>query len=175
MTNIKDSEKEQLIKAKIGHKVKIHFTCKFEDGTVFDSSIGKEPLEFIIGENDTFADLEQGVIGMIPEESKSVEISPDKIYGTHRKEKVHVINRGDFPEEIKPEIGLQFQIKQENGITEIFRVTDISDTTITLDGNHPLAGKKLFFDIQNLFYCGTVSVSRIANIGSSNSVISLSV
>ncbi|MBM4146648.1 MAG: tetratricopeptide repeat protein [Nitrospira sp.] len=148
MTNTKDSEKEPLIKAKIGDRVNIHFTCKFEDGTVYDSSIGKEPLQFIIGENQTFTGLEQAVIGMIPEESKSIEISSDNIYGPHRKEIVHIIRHDQFPEDIKPEIGLQFQIKQENGVTEIFRVTDISDTNITLDGNHPLAGKKLFFDIQ---------------------------
>jgi tetratricopeptide (TPR) repeat protein len=85
---------------------------------------------------------------MGPNESKTIEISPDKAYGQHRNELVYIIHREQFPEDIKPEIGLQFQIKQEDGVTETFRVTDISDSNITLDGNHPLAGKTLFFDIQ---------------------------
>jgi len=141
-------EEEKIIKAKIGDKVKVHFTCKFEDGTIFDSSVGKEPLEIILGEGQLIKGLEQAIAGMGANESKTIEISPDKAYGHHRKELVHLIPREQFPADIKPEIGIQFQIKQEGGATEIFRVTDVSESNITLDGNHPLAGKKLFFDIQ---------------------------
>lgn len=99
---------------------------------------------------------------MPPDESKTIEISSDKAYGPHRKELVHIIHREQFPANIKPEIGLQFQIKQEDGVTEIFRVTNISESNITLDGNHPLAGKDLLFDI-NVIEIEQTNISKAAD------------
>ncbi len=141
-------EDQKIEGAKAGDAVKIHFTCKLEDGTVFDTSAGKEPLHFVIGEHQVMQGLEEAVIGMKSGESKSVIIPPDKAFGPHLKEKVHVVNRDQFPRELEPMVGMKFEIKQEDGITNVVRVTDVSDTAVTLDTNLPLAGKELFFDIE---------------------------
>jgi FKBP-type peptidyl-prolyl cis-trans isomerase 2 len=148
MSQMSETEDQKIEGAKAGDAVKIHFTCKLEDGTVFDTSAGKEPLDFIVGEHQVMQGLEEAVIGMKPGESKSVIIPPDKAFGPHLEEKVHVVNRDQFPRELEPMVGMKFEIKQEDGVTNVVRVTDVSDMTVTLDTNLPLAGKELFFDIE---------------------------
>ncbi len=143
-----EREDQKTAGAKIGDVIKIHFTCKLEDGTVFDTSAGKEPLDFVIGEHQVMPGLEEAVIGMAQGESKSVIIPPEKAFGPHLKEKVHIVSRDQFPRELEPMVGMKFEIKQEDGVTNTVRVTDVSDQTVTLDTNHPLAGKDLFFDIE---------------------------
>jgi len=131
--------------------VKIHFTCKLEDGTVYDSSIGKEPLQFVIGEGDvSIKGLDQAVIGMHQGETKSVIIPPDQAFGPRLEEKIHVIDRAQFPSNVQPAVGLKFEIRQENGGLDVIAVTDVSESTVTLDANHPLAGKDLRFEIKLL-------------------------
>jgi FKBP-type peptidyl-prolyl cis-trans isomerase 2 len=148
MSATNEMEDQKASGAKAGDLVKIHFTCKLEDGTVFDTSAGKEPMIFEIGKHEVMSGLEEAVIGMAEGESKSVIVPQDKALGPHLKEKVHVVARDQFPRELEPMVGMKFEIKQDNGITNTIRVTEVSDQTVTLDSNHPLAGKELYFDIE---------------------------
>jgi FKBP-type peptidyl-prolyl cis-trans isomerase 2 len=134
--------------AKIGDAVKVHFTCKLEDGTVFDTSLGHEPLQFTIGSGGVVPGLEQAVTGMNEGESKTIIVPPDQAFGPHLEEKVHVVGRDQFPENIQPVIGMKFEIRQSDGVTDVVRVTDVSESGVTLDTNHPLAGKDLLFEIE---------------------------
>lgn len=135
-------------KAKNGDKVKVHYTGKFEDGKVFDSSIEREPLEFTIGKGQVIQGFEEAVEGMNPGESKSAEISAEKAYGPHRKEMVTAVKRNRFPADIDPKVGQRLQLRQADGKTIRVTVTNVSESEVTLDANHPLAGKNLTFDIK---------------------------
>lgn len=152
-----------MAQAKIGDIVKVHFICKLEDGTLFDSSIEKEPLTFTIGEGQVMQGLEQAVIGMVQGESKTVKIPADKAFGPYLAEKVHVIGREQFPENLQPVVGIKFEIKQEDGTTNVVRVTDVSESSVTLDTNHPLAGKDLSFDIE-LIDVEQTNISKAAEL-----------
>ncbi|MBI5025265.1 MAG: peptidylprolyl isomerase [Nitrospirae bacterium] len=137
-----------MTQAKHGDTVKIHYTGKLEDGTVFDTSIGREPLQFKIGENQVIQGFEKGIIGMNPNESKTITIPSDEAYGPYRKEMVLDIPVNQFPPSIQPEIGQQLELRQPNGQAIIVAVIQASESHVTLDANHPLAGKNLIFDIQ---------------------------
>lgn len=137
-----------MAQAKPSDHVKVHYTGKLEDGTVFDSSQGGEPLEFTIGGGQIIQGFEDGVVGMNPGESKTVNIPADRAYGPYRQEMVIVVDRDEFPPEISPNIGDQLQMNTPDGQAFIVTVTDVTDTDVTLDANHPLAGKDLTFDIQ---------------------------
>lgn len=134
--------------AKYGDSVEVHFTCTLEDGSVFDSSVGREPLQFTIGESQFIQGFDHAVIGMSPGESKTVKIPAIDAYGPRRGEFVHSVSRSQFPDNIMPEVGMKLQIEQENGETSSITVTDVSESHVTMDANHPLAGKDLIFDIQ---------------------------
>ncbi|HEX30313.1 TPA: peptidylprolyl isomerase [Candidatus Poribacteria bacterium] len=139
-----------MAQAKRGDTVKVHYTGKLEDGTVFDTSLDRPPLQFTIGEGRLIPGFEEAVIGMSPGESKTVKVPADRAFGPHYEEMVLVVDRAEFPEHIDPEIGQQLQISQMDGRTIIVTVTDVSESTVTLDANHPLAGKDLIFDIKLL-------------------------
>lgn len=131
-----------------GDTVKVHYTGKLEDGTVFDSSNEREPLEFTIGNGQIISGFEQAVIGMTPGETKTATIPPEEAYGPHREDMTLTVDREQFPEDINPEPGQQLQIQQPDGKAAIVVVSDVSTSTVTLDANHPLAGKPLTFDIR---------------------------
>jgi len=138
---------------KHGDTVKIHYTGKLEDGSVFDTSIDSDPLQFTIGENQVIQGFEKGVTGMEINESKTITIPPDEAYGPHHEEMVFNIPVAQFPPDIEPKIGQQLQLSQENGQTMIAVVTQLSESNVTesnvtIDVNHPLAGETLIFDIQ---------------------------
>ncbi|MBS3759793.1 MAG: peptidylprolyl isomerase [Desulfobacterales bacterium] len=137
-----------MTQAKEGDTVKIHYTGKFDDGTVFDSSSEKEPLEFVIGDGQVIPGVEEAVIGMNPEEDKTVVIPPEKAYGEYHDDMVVEVDKTKFPEHIQPELGLELELKQEDGNSIFVIVTNVSDNEVTLDANHPLAGKDLTFEIQ---------------------------
>lgn len=134
--------------AKQGDTVKIHYTGKFNDGTVFDASSDDEPLEFVIGEGQVIAGVEEAVIGMNPEERKEAVIPPEKGYGQYHDDMVVEVEKDKFPEHIQPEPGLELELQQEDGESVFVVVTNVSDEEVTLDANHPLAGKDLTFDIR---------------------------
>lgn len=137
-----------MTQAKDGDTVKVHYTGKLEDGTVFDSSVERDPLQFTIGDGQIITGFEQAVIGMNPGDSKTAKIPADDAYGQRREEMVAQVDRDQFPEHVRPKVGQHLQIRQPGGQSVIVRVTDISESSITLDANHPLAGKDLVFDIQ---------------------------
>ncbi|MDZ7830504.1 MAG: peptidylprolyl isomerase [Desulfobacterales bacterium] len=134
--------------AKEGDTVRIHYTGKFDDGTVFDTSGENEPLEFVIGDGQVIPGVEEAVIGMNPEENKTTMIPPEKAYGQYHEDMVIEVEKNKFPEHIQPEPGLELELKQEDGNSMFVIVTNVSDEEVTLDANHPLAGKDLTFEIQ---------------------------
>lgn len=136
-----------MAQASHGDTVKIHFTCSLEDGTIFDTSAGKNPLVFTIGQNQVLKGLEQAVIGMQQGETKKITITADEIFGPHLQEKVNVVSRDKFPSDLEPVVGMRFEIKQKDGSTSAIKITNVTESTVTLDANHPLAGKDLHFDI----------------------------
>jgi peptidylprolyl isomerase len=137
-----------MTQAKYGNTVKVHYTGKLDDGTIFDSSFDSDPLEFTIGEGHVIQGFEQAVVGMDLNETKTVKIPVDKAYGPHRDDLIVVVNRSQLPADSKPEIGEQLEGRQPDGNIVVATVIDVSDSSVTLDANHPLAGKDLTFDIQ---------------------------
>lgn len=137
-----------MAQAKSGDTVKVHYTGKFADGTVFDSSLDREPLEFAIGEGQVIPGFEQAVEGMNTGDTKTVTIPAAEAYGPVNEEMVMEVDRSEFPDDLKPEVGDQLQMTQPDGETFIVSVTNADDTTVTLDANHPLAGKDLIFEIK---------------------------
>jgi peptidylprolyl isomerase len=137
-----------MAKVKMGDTVKVHYTGKLDDGTVFDTSINSEPLQFKIGEGQLIPDFEQAVIGMNPGESKTFQIPSDNAYGPPQEDLVKVVKRSEFPPDLEPRIDQRLQVRQSDGQTFAVTVTAITEEEVTLDGNHPLAGQDLTFDIQ---------------------------
>jgi len=137
-----------MTQAKLGDTVRVHYTGRLEDGTVFDTSIDRDPLQFTIGEGWLIPGFEEAVVGMNPGESKTTTIPADKAYGPYYEEMVVEVSRSQFPEDLEPEVGQQLQILQADGRAIVVRVTEVSESSVTLDANHPLAGKDLIFDIQ---------------------------
>jgi peptidylprolyl isomerase len=141
-------KEEIMAQAKNGDTVKVHYSGKLDDGTLFDTSAEREPLEFTIGEGKLIPDFEQAVVGMEPGESKNIQITSENAYGPHHEEMVMVVDRKDIPEGLDPQVNQKLQVQQQNGQSFVVTVTEVSEANVTLDGNHPLAGKDLSFDIQ---------------------------
>jgi peptidylprolyl isomerase len=141
-------EEVTMARAKDGETVRVHYTAKMEDGKVVDSTADQDPWEFTLGKGNVIPGFEQAVIGMSPGESKTVKVSSDKAYGPHLKERILEIDRNRFPKHITPEVGQHLRIPQQDGTTAAVTVTAVSESKVTIDGNHPLAGKDLVFDIE---------------------------
>jgi peptidylprolyl isomerase len=137
-----------MVHAKPGDTVKIHYTGRLDDGTVFDSSANGEPLEFTLSGGEVIPGFDQAVVGMSPGESKTEKIAMDQAYGPYREEMVIEVNRQQLPPDLQPEVGQQLQVQQENGQLIPVLVTEVTESQVTLDANHPLAGEDLTFDIQ---------------------------
>ena len=137
-----------MAQAENGDTVKIHYTGKVDDGSVFSSSSNQGPMQFKLGEGHVILGFEEGVVGMSPGESKSIKIPPEQGLGAHHDQMVQVIDRKQLPPDLEPEVGQQLQVRRSGGQTMLVTLTDISDATVTLDSNHPLAGKALAFDIK---------------------------
>lgn len=137
-----------MAQAKHGDTVKVHYTGKLDDGTVFDSSTDRDPLEFTIGAGNIIPGFEKAVVGMAQGESKTEIIPTEQAYGPYMEEMVVTIDRQQMPPEIEPEVGQQLHIQQPDGQLLPVMVTNISNGNVTLDANHPLAGENLTFDIK---------------------------
>lgn len=131
-----------------GDNVKVHYTGKLDDGTVFDSSEGREPLDFAVGSGQVIAGFDEAVLGMAVGETKIVHIPVEKAYGKRNEELVMEVPVAQVPPDLNPEVGMRLEMGGLNG--EIMRVvvTGISDSHITLDANPPLAGKDLTFTLE---------------------------
>ena len=134
--------------AKNGDIVQVDYTGTLENGTVFDTSVGREPLNFTLGEGKMIPKFEEAVLGMKIGESKTFTIPADDAYGPYRDDLILVVNREDLPTDLDPEVGQQLQMTQPDGGTSVGTVTNATDTTITVDFNHPLAGEDLTFEIE---------------------------
>ena len=130
-----------------GDTVKVNYTGKLLDGTVFDTSDGREPLQFTVGQGQLIKDFENAVVGMNPGDTKTVQIASENAYGPHHDQLVFVIPRKELPEGIDPQVDQRFQMHAENGNDLVVTVIAASENDVTFDGNHPLAGKDLNFDI----------------------------
>lgn len=134
--------------AKNGDFVKVHYTGTLADGTLFDSSREREPLEFTLGEGQLIPGFEKTVLGMTAGESRTVTIPAAEAYGPYREEMVLDVPRNQLPPEMRPEVGMQLQLGEEQDAGMVVRITSVTEAHITLDANHPLAGQDLTFDIQ---------------------------
>ncbi len=137
-----------MAQAKQGDTVKVHYTGKLDDNSVFDSSEGRSPLEFTIGQGQVIPGFEKAVIGLDEGGSASVRIEPKDAYGVRHDNLVFVIDRGELPEDLNPQMDQRFQMRSDNGQELVVTVTGISEKDVTFDANHPLAGQALNFDIQ---------------------------
>jgi peptidylprolyl isomerase len=134
--------------AKQGDTVAIHYTGTLDDGSVFDSSDGRDPLEFEVGSGQIIPGLDAEIPGMNIGDKKSVVIEPDLAYGPVNPEAKQSVPRADIPDEIPLEVGLPLQVQTPEGQQIPVTVAEVNDDTVTLDANHPLAGKVLKFDIE---------------------------
>ncbi|MCP1714291.1 peptidylprolyl isomerase [Methanocalculus alkaliphilus] len=132
--------------AEEGDTVRVHYTGTLSDGSTFDSSVGREPLEFTIGAGEVIPGFDSAVIGMTVDETKTVTIPADEAYGQHRDDLLFTIEHELFPGEI-PEIGAQVPVSMDNGMIAQSIVTSVNETAVILDLNHPLAGEDLTFEI----------------------------
>ena len=139
-----------MARAKHGDTVKVHYSGKLEDGKIFGYSADGDPLQFTIGEGKIISGFEQAIVGISPGESKTEKVPARQAFGPYKEELVLEFDRKLIPPEIKPAIGKKIQIRQSDGMTTQSVITDISESKVTLDANHPLAGKDLIFDIKLL-------------------------
>jgi FKBP-type peptidyl-prolyl cis-trans isomerase 2 len=144
----RNNKGENMAQVKSGEKAKVHYTGTLEDGTVFDSSREREPLEFEVGAGQLIEGFDQAVDGMTVGETKNVKIPAEKAYGPHRPDLVIEVDKTQFPEGLNPEVGQQLQTQDNQGQPLIVSVAAIDDDKVTLDANHPLAGKDLNFEIE---------------------------
>ncbi len=128
--------------------IRVHYTGKLEDGTEFDSSKGKDPIEFKVGQGNLIPGFEKGVVGMKLGETKTISIPSEEAYGDRQEELIAKIDKKEFPSNISPKTGMQLQVKRPDGQTMPVMIIDVSEDTVTLDGNPPLAGETLIFDVE---------------------------
>ena len=137
-----------MAQAKQGDTVRVHYTGTLDDGTMFDTSADREPLEFTIGGGQVIVGFDIAVLNMAPGEKRVSVIPALEAYGEHSPELVTDVDRERFPADMELEIGQQLQVGLPDNQQAIVMVVDISDTAVTLDANHPLAGQQLTFDIE---------------------------
>ncbi|MGB7393149.1 MAG: peptidylprolyl isomerase [Pricia sp.] len=136
-------------KVKNDDTVKVHYTGKLIDGQVFDSSVERgEPIKFTMGQGQLIPGFEKGLVDMEVNEKKTINISKDEAYGEVKDELIQKVPKEQLPEDIKPEVGMGLTSKTQNGQDVNLIVKEVNEDTITVDGNHPLAGKSLIFDLE---------------------------
>jgi peptidylprolyl isomerase len=136
-----------LARAKEGDTVRVHYTGKLDDGSVFDSSQGRDPLEFTLGGGQVIPGFEQAILGMQPGESKTVSIESEEAYGPRRDELTLRVGRNQLPPEMEPQVGQRLQMQQGEQ-TVVVVITGVDAEGVTLDANHPLAGRDLTFELE---------------------------
>ncbi|GAB3566833.1 peptidylprolyl isomerase [Spirosoma luteolum] len=138
-----------MAQAKSGDTVQVHYTGTLTDGTVFDSSAGRTPLEFIVGSGQVIKGFDDGVEGMSEGEKKTINIPVEDAYGPANEEMIFTLNRSDIPDDIPLEKGMTLNMHEDGNPRAIpVIVRDLTDTNVTLDANHPLAGQDLVFEVE---------------------------
>lgn len=136
--------------AQVGDLVRVHYTGKLMSGEVFDSSKDRDPLEFTLGNQELLAGFEEGVVGLKPGESKSVTLEPEEAFGDRREDLVLEVAKNEFPQHINPSVGLQLRLTNSSGDALTAVITEVGKESVTVDGNHPMAGQTVVFDIELL-------------------------
>lgn len=134
--------------AQHGDTVTVHYTGTLEDGTIFDSSQGRDPLVFTVGGGQVIPGFDTAVLGMQTGETRRTVIAPDQAYGAYHDELVFSLSRTELPPQIEPAVGEQYQMRRPDGQAFVVTVRDVSPSDVTFDANHPLAGAALTFDIE---------------------------
>lgn len=137
-----------MIEAKTGDTVQVHYTGKLQDGTVFDTSEERDPLQFKLGEGKIIPGFENAIVGMKKGESKSFNIRPENGYGEYNDELIFEVERNRLPDDVSPEVGMYLESVQDDGRRVPVKITDIEEEKIKLDANHPLAGHELIFEVK---------------------------
>jgi peptidylprolyl isomerase len=133
-----------------GDQVRVNYVGRFADGSIFDTSEGQVPLEFTVGAGQVIDGFDQAVVGLKAGESRKVVVSPEKGYGEHMPEMVAEVERQQIPDHEKLVLGSMLEVGLEDGQSLEVQVVELSDASVVLDGNHPLAGKELHFEIEVL-------------------------
>ncbi|OIQ31796.1 MAG: peptidylprolyl isomerase [Alphaproteobacteria bacterium MedPE-SWcel] len=133
---------------KNGDTVRIHYTGKLTDGTVFDSSEGRDPLEFTVGEGHVIKGMDDGMVDMAAGDKKTLEIACEDAYGPINPDARQAIPREGIPDDIPLEIGTMLQMQTPEGQVLPVTVVEVEEATVTLDANHRLAGQDLIFDVE---------------------------
>ncbi len=134
--------------AKAGDAVQVHYTGKLADGEVFDSSEGREPLGFALGGGNVIPGFENAIIGMQVGEAKDVVIPINEAYGERHEQMIQTVPRDQMDLGVEPEIGMTVELHSESGEVIPLVISEVTETTVTVDGNHPLAGQELHFNIR---------------------------
>jgi len=132
---------------RVGDTIRVHYVGKLEDGSVFDTTEGGASLEFKVGDGEFLAGLEQGVVGMGTGETKTIWIPAENAYGLPKEERIFEYEKKKLPEDFTPMVGRPFQMYRADGMPVTVTIVGVSEDTIKMDCNHPLAGKNLIFDI----------------------------
>lgn len=133
---------------KKGDTIKVHYHGKLADGSTFDSSEGREPLEFEVGGGMVIPGFDEGVTGMAIGEKKTILIPADEAYGPKQEEMLMEFPRDRFPADMVPEVGMQLNMSNGSGQNFPVTITEVGDENVMLDANHPLAGEDLTFDLE---------------------------
>lgn len=135
-------------KAEDGHTVKVHYTVREEEDSIHETSKDKQPIQFTIGGGNVISGLEKGVVGMAVGESKTLTVPPEEAFGVMREELITSIKKDNLPEGITPQIGKVLELKRPSGQNMRLKITDVQEDSVTLDANHPLAGRTFQLDVQ---------------------------
>jgi FKBP-type peptidyl-prolyl cis-trans isomerase 2 len=133
---------------KENNTIKVNYTGKLSDGQVFDSSEGKEPLEFTLGQGQIIPGFEKGVMDMKLNEKKTITIAKEEAYGEINDDLKQEVQKIELPEDITPKVGMGLVSKTPDGKETNLRVIEVKGETVVIDGNHPLAGEVLIFDVE---------------------------
>jgi FKBP-type peptidyl-prolyl cis-trans isomerase 2 len=137
-----------MAQAQNGDKVRVHYHGKLRSGETFDSSEGREPLEFTIGSGQVIKGFDDGVTGMDVGEKKTVEIPVGDAYGEKNDEMIIEFPKSQFPPDMNPEVGMQLMMNNGQGQSFPVNIVDVKEDSVLLDANHPLAGQDLIFDLE---------------------------
>ena len=133
---------------KANNTVKVHYTGKLSDGQVFDTSEGKEPIEFVLGQGQLIPGFEQGLIDMKVNEKKTITIAKEEAYGEVNDQLIQEIDRANLPQDMEPKVGMGLVSKSPEGQEMNLMIVEVKDASVVIDGNHPLAGRDLVFDLE---------------------------
>ena len=139
-----------MIQVTVNSTVKVHYTGKLADGEVFDTSDGKEPIEFTLGQGQLIPGFEKGLIDMKLNEKKTINMTKDDAYGEVNETLIQEVKKTDLPQDMEPKVGMGLVSKSPDGQEINLMVVEVKEETIVIDGNHPLAGRDLIFDLEVL-------------------------